>query len=194
MDDSGSVNRRCYRTLHQLQKIWARANVEDCLAVLIRDFDLGEWSAFVLGTYEVIDDVEHRGLLVPLHLGMNNWNHVDDDPLTREMLVDKFAFNENVSARWLGSTRHVLRNLLHLNPLIVYHSRDVHHQYETGSSRAACQLSTASFLRTTKRLLEFALVVLKLLYCVAASLALEDSAVNARLDFADFCHNHFRAA
>ena len=193
MHDSGGVNRRRYRALHQLQKIWARANIEDCFAILIRNFDLSEWSAFVLGTYEVIDDVEHRGLLIPLDLRMNNWNHVDYDPLTRKMLVHKFAFNENVSARWLGSTRHVLGNLLHLYPLVVYHSRDVHHQYETGSSRAACYLSTTSFLGTAKRLLEFALVVLNLLYCVTASLALEDGAVNTRLDFADFCHNNFSA-
>jgi len=125
---------------------------------------------------------------------MNYWNDVHHNPLTGQMLVDQLAFDENVSAGRLGTAGNVLGNFLNLDPLIVNHPRDVHHQIESGLATAPRRESATGLRRAAERFLEFAFIILNHLHSVVASLALEDSAVDSRLYLTDLGDDDLGAA
>ena len=86
----------------------------------------------------MIDNIEHRGFFVPLYLRMNNRYDIDYNSLARKVFVYQVSLNQYLSSRWLSSARHVFRNFLDLNPLVIHHSRDIHDEVESGPTSAAC--------------------------------------------------------
>ena len=122
-------------------------DVDYCLAIFIGDFYFSKWCTLVFRTHKVIDDVKHRRLLVSFNLRMNNRNDVDYNSLTRKMFVYQVSFNQYLSTRWLSTTGYIFRNFLNLNPLVIDHSRDIHHEVEASSARASCGLTASCFIR-----------------------------------------------
>ena len=123
-------------------------DVDYCLAVFVGNFYFSKWCTLMFRTHKMIDDIKHRCLLVSLHLRMNDRNDVDYNSLTGKMFVHQVSFNQYLSTSWLSATRYVFRNFLDLNPLVIHHSRDIHHEVEASSARAPCGLTTSCFIRT----------------------------------------------
>ena len=82
----------------------------------------------MLRANQVKDNIEHRGLLPISHLTSDDWDNVRSNPLSRKMTVDLVALYQNHAPPGLGSARAVLRLLLYLYPLVVYHSGAKEHQ------------------------------------------------------------------